>query len=358
MRALHAIRRTTARWESLLVILIVAGGVWSWTLSSYFLVRANLLDLATPYAFIGLMAFGLTFVVVAGEIDISIASTMTVSAVSFAQLWNNGLNVWIAAIIGLLIATGLGLVNGVLVGVLDLPSLAVTLGTLAAYRGLAYVILGGDARSGFPTSFTEIGGGYVRNELPVALLVMLGAAILLGILLHATRFGRYLFTLGSNREATRFSGVPDTRVRVTVFTLSGFMAGVAGIVYMGYFGSIQANAASGSELISVVTAVVLGGVDIFGGAGSMLGVFLALILIAVLRNGMQLANVGGAAQDIVVGALLLGAILAGNVVRAVQGGGLPWPRAKRPREEEIEAESTQVPVIAPPHQEPTRSIDA
>jgi rhamnose transport system permease protein len=358
MSVLHAIRRTTARWESLLIILIVAGGVWSWTLSSYFLVRANLLDLATPYAFIGLMAFGLTFVVVAGEIDISIASTMTVSAVSFAQLWNNGLNVWIAAIVGLLIATGLGLVNGILVGVLDLPSLAVTLGTLAAYRGLAYVILGGDARSGFPTSFTEIGGGYVRNELPVALLVMLGAAILLGILLHATRFGRYLFTLGSNREATRFSGVPDTRVRVTVFTLSGFMAGVAGIVYMGYFGSIQANAASGSELISVVTAVVLGGVDIFGGAGSMLGVFLALILIAVLRNGMQLANVGGAAQDIVVGALLLGAILAGNVVRAVQGGGLPWPRAKRPREEEIEAESTQVPVIAPSHQEPTRSIDA
>jgi rhamnose transport system permease protein len=358
MSILHALRRTTARWESLLVILIVAGGVWSWTLSSYFLVRANLLDLATPYAFIGLMAFGLTFVVVAGEIDISIASTMTVSAVAFAQLWNNGMNVWIAAVIGLVIATGLGLVNGILVGVLDLPSLAVTLGTLAAYRGLAYVILGGDARSGFPTSFTEIGGGYVRTELPVALLVLLGAAIVLGILLHATRFGRYLFTLGSNREATRFSGVPDTRVRVTVFALSGFMAGVSGIVYMGYFGSIQANAASGSELISVVTAVVLGGVDIFGGAGSMLGVFLALILIAVLRNGMQLANVGGAAQDIVVGALLLGAILAGNVVRAVQGGGLPWPRARRPREEEIETDSTQVPVIAPPQHEQPRSIDA
>jgi rhamnose transport system permease protein len=136
------------------------------------------------------------------------------------------------------------------------------------------------------------------------------------------------------------------------------MAGVAGIVYMGYFGSVQADAASGSELISVVTAVVLGGVDIFGGAGSMLGVFLALILIAVLRNGMQLANVGGAAQDIVVGVLLLGAILAGNVVRAVQGGGLPWRRAKRPREEELETESTQVPVTALPQTDPNRSIDA
>src|SRR5207247_2029490 len=143
------------------------------------------------------------------------------------------------------VAAGLGLVNGLLIGVLNLPSLAVTLGTLAAFRGLAYVILGGEARSGFPTSFTQIGGGYISNELPYALLVLAGAALVLGLLLHTTRFGRYLYALGSNREATRFSGVPDTRVRVSVFVLSGFMAGVAGIVYLGYFGSVQADAASG-----------------------------------------------------------------------------------------------------------------
>jgi rhamnose transport system permease protein len=191
MSALSAIRRVTARWESLLVILIVAGGVWSWTLSSYFLVRANLLDLATPYVYIGLMAFGLTFVVIAGEIDISIASTMTVSAVSFAQLWNHGTNVWIAAFLGLLVATGLGLVNGILIGLLDLPSLAVTLGTLAAYQGLAFVVLSGEGVASFPSSYTQIGGGYLAgNQLPVALLVLLGFALALGVLLHATRFGR------------------------------------------------------------------------------------------------------------------------------------------------------------------------
>lgn len=322
-----------ARWETLLVVLIIGAGIWSTTLSSYFLHQANLLDLTTPYAYLGLMAFGLTFVVIAGEIDISVCSTMTVSAVSFAQLWHSGVDVWIAAAVGLAIAAGLGLVNGLLIGVLNLPSLAVTLGTLAAYRGLAYVILGGQARSGFPTSFTNIGGGYIHTDVPVALLVMLGSALVLGLVLHATRFGRYLYTLGSNREATRFSGVPDTRVRVTIFVISGLMAGLAGIVYLGYFGSVQADAASGSELITVVTAVVLGGVDIFGGAGTMLGVLLALILVAELRNGMQLANIGGAAQDIVVGGLLLGAILAGNVVRAVQGRGLPWWRARRPRKE-------------------------
>lgn len=338
-RAARLAWRGVGRWEALLVALLVGGGVWSWTLSSFFLRRANLLDLATPYIFIGLLAFGLTFVVVAGEIDISVASTMTVSAVSCAQIWAAGANVWVAALAGLGVATALGLGNGLLIGLLNLPSLAVTLGTLAAFRGLAFVILGGGSVSDLPTGFTTIGGGYVANELPIALLALLGFAVALALLLHATRFGRYLYAIGSNREAARFSGIPVARVRVTIFALSGLMAGFAAIVYLGFFGSVQADAASGSELIDVVTAVVLGGVDIFGGSGSMAGVFLALILIAVLRNGMQLANLGGATQDIVVGGLLLGAILAGNLVRAVQGRGLPVWRALSPRKEVKQTEA-------------------
>ncbi len=330
--------RAVARWEALLVLLILGGGIWSWTLSSFFLKSANLLDLATPYIFIGLLAFGLTFVVVAGEIDISVASTMAVSAATTAQIWHAGASIWLAALGGLGVAGVLGLANGLLVGVLNLPSLAVTLGTLAAYRGLAYVILGSNARSGFPTTFTNIGGGYISNELPIALLLLLGVAAALGLLLHATRFGRYLYAIGSNREAARFSGIPVTRVRVTIFVLSGLTAGIAAIVYLGFFGSVQADAASGSELVNIVTAVVLGGVDIFGGSGSMLGVLLALILIAVLRNGMQLANLGGATQDIVIGGLLIGAILAGNVVRAAKGGGLPWTRLRTSQKEVTQPE--------------------
>jgi rhamnose transport system permease protein len=319
--------RTVGRWEALLIVLIIVVGWWSTTLSPFFLTRINLLDLTTPYIFIGLLALGLAFVVVAGEIDISVASTMAVSAVSFAEIWQGGTNVWLAALAALAVATLLGLVNGVLVGIFNLPSLAVTLGTLAAYRGLAYVILEGEARSNFPLGFTEIGGGYIENELPKALLVLFGAALVLGLLLHATRFGRYVYAIGSNREAARFSGIPVARVRVAVFALSGFMAGCAGIVYLGFFGSVQADAASGSELIDVVTAVVLGGVDIFGGSGSIPGVLLALILVAELRNGMQLDNLSGATQDMVIGGLLVGAILAGNVARAAHGRGVPWKRA-------------------------------
>jgi rhamnose transport system permease protein len=337
-------RRAVVRWEALLVVLILAAGVWSWTLSSFFLRRANLLDLATPYIFIGLAAFGLTFVVVAGEIDISVMSIMAVAAVSIAEIWSAGVNVWLAALAGLGVAVALGLANGLLVGVLDLPSLAVTLGTLAAFRGLAYVILGGSSISGLPTGFTNVGGGYISNELPDALLLLLAFAAALGVLLHATRFGRYLYTIGSAREVARFSGIPVARTRVTVFVISGLMAGFAAIVYLGFFGSVQADAGSGSELIDVVTAVVLGGVDIFGGSGSILGVLLALILIAVLRNGMQLANLGGATQDMVIGGLLVGAILAGNAMRVVHGRGLPWTRSRRPRKEVTHAETPEVPV--------------
>jgi rhamnose transport system permease protein len=327
------VRRVVARWETLLVLLILLVGWWSTTLSPFFLTRVNLLDLTTPYIFIGLLALGLTFVVIAGEIDISVASTMAVAAVSFAEIWNSGVNVWLAALAALAIGTLLGTINGVLVGVFNLPSLAITLGTLAAYRGLAYVILEGEARANFPSSFTQIGGGYVHNELPKALLVLVGAAAVLGVLLHATRFGRYVYVIGSNREAARFSGVPVARVRVAVFALAGFMAGCAAIVYLGFFGSVQADAAGGSELIDVVTAVVLGGVNIFGGSGTILGVFLATILVAELRNGMQLDNLSGATQDMVIGGLLLGAILAGNIARAAHERGTPWKRALVSRRE-------------------------
>ena len=323
--------RLLVRWETLLVVAIVGVGIWSATLSPFFLKSANLLDLVTPYVFIGLMAFGLTFVVITGEIDISVASILAASIVCFAQIFGAGVNIWLAALVTLAIATALGLVNGLLVGLLNLPSLAVTLGTMAAYSGLAFVVLSGEGVATFPSSFTQFGGGYLaNNQLPVAMLVMLGFAIALGVLLHGTRFGRYLFAIGSNREAARLSGIPVTQVRVTVFALSGLMAGIAGLVYVGYFGSARADAGQGS-LLDIVTAVVLGGVGIFGGTGSMPGVLLALILVAEVRNGMQLANLSGQLQNIVIGVLLLAAIVAGNLIASAQEGGLQKAKLRRLR---------------------------
>jgi rhamnose transport system permease protein len=310
------------RWETVLVVLIVLVAIWCRSLSPLFFTKLNLLDLATPYIFVGLMALGLTFVVIAGEIDISVASILAVSVVVLGQVFEAGANIWFAALVGLLVAFGLGIVNGFLVAVVGLPSLAVTLGTLAAYRGIAFLIHSGEGVASFPTNFTNAGAGYFwGQQVPIALPVFLGSAVVLGFLLHATRFGRYIYALGSNREAARFSGIPVTRTRMMVFGLSGLMAGIAGIVYVGFFGSSRADAADGS-LLDVVTAVVLGGVNIFGGAGSMVGVVLAVILVAEIRNGMLLDNIGGDTQNIVIGVLLLAAILAGNAIRALQTSGL------------------------------------
>jgi rhamnose transport system permease protein len=332
--------RLVVRWETLLVVAIVGAGIWSTTLSPFFLTRLNLLDLVTPYVFIGLMALGLTFVVIAGEIDISVTSILAVSVVAFAQLLDHGANVWVAAMAGLVVAAALGLVNGALVALVNLPSLAVTLGTFAAFQGLAFVVLSGEGVAEFPQGYLNLGGGYIRNELPVAVVGLVVATLVLGAVLHATRFGRYLFAIGNNREAAQLSGVPTARVRVTIFVISGLMAGVAGIAYVGYFGSARADAAQGS-LLDVVTAVVLGGVSIFGGAGSMLGVFLALILVAELRNGMQLANLGGDTQNIVIGVLLLAAIVAGNLIRAAQDGAISPSRLRIRRREVVRDDSPE-----------------
>lgn len=332
-------RRTATRWEVLLVVLILVCGVWSWTLSPFFLQRANLLDLLTPYIFLGLLAFGLMFVLVIGEIDISGCSMMAASAAVFAWLVHGGTNVWLAAAAVLGVATLLGLVNGLLVGILNLPSLAVTLGTLATYRGLAYVILRGNVRTGFQPTFVQIGGGYISNELPISLLVFFGFAIGLGLLLQTTRFGRYLYTIGSNREAARYSGIAVTRMRVSVFVLSGLMAGFAAIIYLGFFDSVEADAASASELMAVITIVVLGGVSIFGGSGSVVGVLLSCVLVAEIRNGMQLASISSYVQDIVVGGLLITAIAVGNLTRAERTHALLQKTLGGFRKEVISAET-------------------
>ena len=263
--------RLVVRWETLLVVAIIGVSIWSTTLSPFFLTRINLLDLITPYVFIGLMALGLTFVVIAGEIDISVTAILAVSVVSFAQLLDHGLNVWIAALVGLVVAAALGLVNGALVALLNLPSLAVTLGTLAAYQGLAFVVLSGEGVAEFPQGYLDLGGGYIHNELPVALVVLVVAPSCSG---PCSTPPASAGTCSRSATTGRQPGSPASRRRASgsrSSSISGFMAGIAGIAYVGFFGSARADAAQGS-LLDVVTAVVLGGVNIFGGAGSMLGV--------------------------------------------------------------------------------------
>lgn len=298
------------RWEMILIILIGAAVAWCASLSPYFLTAANLASLSGPYVPIGILALGLTLVIIGAEIDISFVSTMVLSASAFGLLWQGGVNVWVAAVLALVVGAALGAVNGVLVAAFELPSLAITLGTLAAYSGLAAVILRPEGITGFPESFTTLGLATV-GIWPISLLIFVGAAIAIGVVLHRTRVGRYIYAVGANREAARLSGIPVTAVVISSFAFLGLVAGGAGLIYTAQY-SIRSDAGAGA-LITAVTVVVLGGVDIFGGRGSVFGVVLAFFLVCLLRNGMQLANINSNAQDIVVSSLLIVAILVGRL---------------------------------------------
>jgi rhamnose transport system permease protein len=195
----------------------------------------------------------------------------------------------------------------------------VTLGTYAFYRGLAYGFLGDQAARGYPESFTYFGQGKVFDSLipfSVALFVVL--AVVFGLVLHRTMFGRYLYSIGNNENATAYSGVPVAKTKFILYTLSGFMAALAGLILAARFGSTRPDIGTGLEL-AVITAAVLGGVDINGGKGTMVGAVLALLLIGLMRFGMGLLNIQGQVQGIAIGMLLILSILVPSLIQSASG---------------------------------------
>lgn len=309
------------RWEWFLVLLIVVATIVNTNLSPYFLSADNLFRTASDFMEIGLMIFPMAFIIITGNIDLSVASNLGMCASLMGFLFNNGVNIWVAAAVALLMGGAAGFFNGWLIAKVKLPALVVTLGTLAFYRGIAYVLLGDQAARNYPASFTYLGQGKLGNTpVPFSLLLFGVMALIFGLILHRTTFGRFLYAIGNNEEACRYSGVAVARIKIIIFTLSGLMAGLAGLVLAARFGSTRPDIGTGLEL-DVITATVLGGVDIAGGSGTMVGAILALILIGVLRFGMGLINIQGQVQIIVIGLLLILAILLPRLGRRLTGGG-------------------------------------
>ena len=304
-----------ARWEVLLIVLLAGVLFYNTRISPYFWDLNNILDDTSNFMEVGLMALPMTMIIIAGQIDLSVGSTAALCSVLFATRFQAGWDVWVCCLVALAAGTLAGLINGLIVTRVRLPSLVVTLGTYALYRGLANGILGNTEISGFPASFAGIDLRYLSGtHLPGPLLIFAGAAVLAAILLHATIFGRYVYTIGNNEQASRFSGVAVDRVIVILFTLSGFASALAGLVLTSRLQAARSDLATGFEL-SAITAVVLGGASIFGGSGSMLGTVLALFVIGLLQNGMALANISADVQNIAVGALLILSILLPGLTR-------------------------------------------
>jgi rhamnose transport system permease protein len=322
--------RLLARWETLLVLALVGLIVLGTSLSPFFLTPGNFSNLIAALMEVAIMALPMTLIIVAGEIDLSVESMAGLSSAILGLLWAAGVPLWIGIPAVLVVGALGGLMNGLLVARVGLPSLVVTLGTLALFRGLALIVLGPRGVSDFPAAFTELGFGHVPGTLiPWPFIIFVGLAVLLGVVLHRTWIGRQVFAIGKSTGAARFSGVRVTRVKVSLFVLSGLIAALAGVILTSRLSSARADAASGMTL-TVVTVVLLGGVNIFGGSGSITGVVLAVLTVAVMQNALRLASVTVEVQSIALGLLLILSVViptfahqAKSVVDRVRGGRPP-----------------------------------
>ena len=321
------LRTRLARWETLTVALLACTIVAGSISSPDFLTGGNLNSMLADITEVALIALPMTFIIVAGEIDLSVASVLGLSSALLGSLWNHN---WpIEAIIPtVLIVGGLaGLLNGLLVTRLGLPSLAVTIGTLTLFRGLAFVILGDTAVADLPTQYTDWAfGTFAGTQIPNPFVVFVVLAVVFGFVLHRTTLGRSLFAIGANQEAAFFSGLRVKRIKLGLFVLSGVVAALAGVIFALRFGSARADNGTGLEL-SVVAVVLLGGVSIFGGKGHMLGVVVAVLLLAAIRSALTINDVADEVLTIVTGTLLLLSVLGPSAAARLRerGGGARPP---------------------------------
>jgi len=300
------------QWEWLLVVVLLLVILVNSIISPYFLSLDTFIN--TPATFLdkGFIVFPMMLVIILGKIDISVASTAALSAVVMAVSYNAGLPMPLAILLCLGVATLGGAINGYLmVRFKELSFVIVTLSTMTIYRGIAYIILGDQAAGNFPAWFSFLGWGSILG-LPVILVCFILAAVIFGLLLHRTSFGRVVFGMGNNATACRYSAVNTDRVTLIVFTLAGLMAGVTAIFLTSRMGSTRPNVAMGYEL-EVIAMVALGGVSTNGGIGRIGGPILAVFIIGYLSYGMGLANLQAPVVLVVIGTLLITSVLAMRV---------------------------------------------
>jgi len=270
-----------------------------------------------------LIALPMTLVIITGEIDLSVASVVGLSSVVLGTLHQGGLPIEAAAFVALVVGAVAGAFNGFLITVVGLPSLAVTIGTLALYRGLAVGLLGTTAVTDFTEFWTDLAKSKIGGTaVPSVMILFVILLVVFAIVLHFTPFGRGVFAIGLSSEAARFSGVHVERTKFILFVLTGTVSALAGIYYTLRFGSARGDNATGLEL-SVIAAVLLGGVSIFGGRGALHGVIAGVLLIGVLGSALRLANVTSDVINIITGVLLVASVVSTSV--------LNWVRAKRTR---------------------------
>ena len=305
-------------WDKGVALFLVVSVVFGSFSSEYFATVDNLSFVIQDMAEIAIVALAMTYLIIAGEIDLSVASILNLTSTTIGILFKNGLAFEWAILWGLIVGLLCGVFNGFLVTVLGLPSLAVTIGTLALFRGLSYALLNNKPVNELPENWVVLGYENIPNTfLPWSTIPLVILAVIALIVLHYTRFGRWTFAIGINAEAAKFSGIPVARMKFALFAITGLMSGVAGVVYTLRFASASPDGAVGYEL-SVIAAVLFGGVAIAGGLGTLWGVLAAVFSLGAIRSALQLIDFSANALLIVSGALLLISVVVPRATEIVR----------------------------------------
>lgn len=299
-------------WEGLLVIILAITLAANIMLAPEFLTLQNQINLFQLSNEKIIVALSMTFIIISAEIDLSVASIMGLSACAFAYQVHAGIPAGVAILICLAVGAAAGAINAFWIAYIGIPSLVVTLAALIGFRGLARVLLEDKGIGDFPDWINSLGREAFIGPFPLAFVIFVVILIVFSIVLHRTGFGRQVFVIGNNAEVARYSGVNVPKVRSILFVISGVVSALAGLIYAARLASVRGDAATGFEL-DIITMVLLGGVSIFGGKGSMLGVLLSILIVLNLRNGMALLNITGHIQTAVIGILLISSVLLPNL---------------------------------------------
>lgn len=284
-------------------------------LSPDFLATRNLANLLQQSSLTGIIAVGMTLVILTSGIDLAVGSIAALSGMIVAILLDIALPIPVAILAALIVGAGVGLLMGAVSAWIRLPAFIVTLAGLTAVRGWAYTLTDGrPAGSDLPEAFTIIGGGYI-GILPLTGLIFIGVTVITALILRYTTFGEYVYAVGSNEEAARLSGVPVNWIKAAVFGFSGLTAAIAGVLLTSRLTIGQPTAFQGAEL-DAIAAVVLGGTNLFGGRGGVGGTFIAVLLLSVLKNLFNLLGIGSFVQMIATGLILVLALILNKVIDA------------------------------------------
>lgn len=280
--------------------------------SPNFLEINNIKTIFSQINITGIVAIGMTMVILFGGIDLSVGSVIAVVSISVGLLMNNGMNVWLAILIGLIIGLLCGVINGLIITKLNIPDIIATLGTMYLFRGVAITISGGSWVTNFPKEFTFFSYGSVLG-LPISFVTLILLALLFIYILHFTPLGRKVYAIGGNKNAAVLSGISIKKTKFKVYLFSGLLSGIAAIFFAADVGSIQASTVGSSLAFDVLAAVLIGGASIFGGVGTVFGSMIGVLLIGIVKNGVVISQISVFWVEAITGFLIIIAILFNTV---------------------------------------------